>query len=146
VFAYLVGLVSGGGGSLALVTRGELREVSVVVSLPKCPVRRWMGKMLGQGLHLVVEDLGLASLGLGDQSIVEDIEDILADLLELGLDLLAVVADGGDVLVRAFGFLLLLNGGDDSPRGPSCTDHVLVCDREKVSFVNRELAAELGTS
>jgi hypothetical protein len=49
--------------------------------------------------HLVVEDLGLARLGFGDEGLVEDIEDILADFLELGLDLLAVFADGADVLV-----------------------------------------------
>ena len=62
----------------------------------------------------MVEDLGLARLGLGDEGVVEDVEDILADLLKLGLDLLAVVADGADVLLRALGLLLLLDGGDDA--------------------------------
>jgi hypothetical protein len=47
----------------------------------------------------MVENLALARLGLGDEAVVEDIEDILADLLELGLNLLAVVADDSDVLV-----------------------------------------------
>ena len=47
----------------------------------------------------MVEDLGLSRLSLGDQGLVEDIEDILADLLKLLLDLLSVLADGGDVLV-----------------------------------------------
>jgi hypothetical protein len=31
---YLVGIVGSGGGSLALVTRGELGKVTVVVTLP----------------------------------------------------------------------------------------------------------------
>ena len=93
----------------------------------------------------MVEDLGFAGLGLGDQSLIEDVEDILADLLELCFDLLAVVLDGGDVLVRALGLFLLLNGRDDSPRSPSCADHVLVCHGEEVSFVDSEFAAELGT-
>ena len=47
----------------------------------------------------MVEDFALAGLGLGDEAVVEHIEDILADLLELGLDLLAVVADDANVLV-----------------------------------------------
>lgn len=63
----------------------------------------------------MVEDLGLARLGLGDERLVQDIENILADALELLLDLLAVFADGLDVLLRALGFFLLLDGGDDAP-------------------------------
>ena len=49
--------------------------------------------------HLVVEDLGFAGFSLWDERLVEDIEDILADFLELGLDLLSVVADGANMLV-----------------------------------------------
>ena len=91
----------------------------------------------------MVEDLGLAGLGLGDERLVEDVEDILADLLELGLDLLAVVADGANVLLRALGLLLLLDRGDDAPRGTSCADNVLVGDGQKVALVNGELTADL---
>jgi hypothetical protein len=93
--------------------------------------------------HLVVEDLGLAGLGLGDERVVEDVEDILADLLKLGLDLLAVVADGADVLLRALGLLLLLDRGDDAPRRASGTDNVLVGDGQKVALVNGELTGDL---
>ena len=57
----------------------------------------------------MVEDLALAGLGLGDQRVVKDVEDILADLLELELNLLAVLADDADVLVRALLLLLLLD-------------------------------------
>ena len=60
-------------------------------------------------VHLVVEDLRFTGLGLGDERVVEDVENILADLLELRLDLLSVVADGADVLLGALGFLLLLD-------------------------------------
>jgi hypothetical protein len=63
----------------------------------------------------VVEDLGLAGFGLGDEGVVQDIEDILADLLELGLDLLAVFTDGANVLLGALGLLLLLDRGNDAP-------------------------------
>jgi hypothetical protein len=93
--------------------------------------------------HLVVEDLGLARLGLGDKGVIEDVEDILADLLEFGLNLLSVVADGSDVLLRALGLLLLLDRGDDAPRSASCADYVLVGNGQKVALVNSELAANL---
>lgn len=43
--------------------------------------------------HLVVEDLGLAGLGRGDEVIVENIKDVVADLGELGFDLLTVFFD-----------------------------------------------------
>jgi hypothetical protein len=76
--------------------------------------------------HLVIEDLGLPGLGLGDEGLIEDVQDILADLLKLGLNLLSVFADSADVLVRALGLLLLLDRGDDAPRGTACADDVLV--------------------
>ena len=69
----------------------------------------------------MVEDLGLAGGGIRDEGLVEDVEDLLADLLELGLDLVAVVLDGRDVLIGTLGLLLLLDGGDDSPAPKSCT-------------------------
>ena len=92
----------------------------------------------------MVEDLGLARLGLRDEGVVEDVEDILADLLKLGLDLLAVVADGADVLLRALGLLLLLDRGNDAPRRASGTDNVLVGNAEEVTLVNGELSAQLS--
>ena len=54
------------GGVLALVASGELGEVTVVVTL-----------------HLVVEDLGLARLGGLDEVLVQDVQDVIADLGEL---------------------------------------------------------------
>lgn len=36
---------------------------------------------------------------MGDQILVQDVEDILADLLQLALDLVTVLADGANVLV-----------------------------------------------
>ena len=67
----------------------------------------------------------------------------MADLLELGLDLLAVVTDDTDVLIGALGLLLLLDGGDDAPRGTAGTDDVLVSDGKQVTLVNSELATDL---
>lgn len=94
--------------------------------------------------HLVVEDLGLASGSVGDKEVVQNVEDILADLLELGLDLVAVVLDGRNVLVGSLRLLLLLDRGDNAPRGTSGTDNVLVGNAEKVTLVNGELSTQLG--
>ena len=91
----------------------------------------------------MVEDLALASLGLGDEALVKNVEDILADLLKLKLDLLAVLADDANVLLGALGLLLLLDAGDDAPGGTSGSDDVLVGDGKEVALVNCELAADL---
>ena len=91
----------------------------------------------------MVEDLALASLGLGDEALVEDGEDILADLLELKLDLLAVLADDTDVLVGALGLLLLLDAGDDAPGSTAGADDVLVGHGKEVALVDCELATDL---
>ena len=80
--------------------------------------------------HLVVEHLALTSLGLWDQAVVENVEHILTDVLELGLNLLTVVANNADMLVYALGLLFLLDAGDDAPRSATGADHVLVGDGE----------------
>lgn len=129
---YLVSLVGLGGGALALLAAGELGKVTVVITLP---VMCALASMILDGnsrskanIHLVVEDLGLSGLGLGNEGLVKDVEDILADLLELELDLLAVLADDGDVLLRALLLLLLLDRGNDAPGCTAGTDDVLVGD------------------
>jgi len=98
----------------------------------------------GVDVHLVVEDLGLSRGGVGNEGLVEDVEDILANLLKLAFDLVAVLLDGADVLLGTLGLLLLLDGGDDTPAGAAGSDNVLVGDREQVALVDGELTAELG--
>jgi hypothetical protein len=68
-------------------------------------------------LHLEVEDLGLWCGGGGDEVGLEQLEDVVADLGELGLDLAAVVLDECDAVLVAAALLLLLDGGDDAPGG-----------------------------
>lgn len=92
----------------------------------------------------MVKDLRLARSGIGDERLVKNVEDILADLLQLGLDLVAVLADGGDMLVGTLGLLLLLDRRDDAPTGTTGADHVLVRDRQQVALVDSELTAQLG--
>jgi len=135
--------------TLALLTGSELGKVAVVVALPVDMLsasRRAIRTESAQSrarIHLVVEDLALAALGFGDQAIVEHIEHILADLLELQLNLLTVLADDADVLVRALCLLLLLNAGDDSPGGTTSADHVLVGDGKEVALVDGKLTVKL---
>lgn len=95
------------------------------------------------GLHLVVKDLGLAGFSLGNERLVEDLENILAHFLQLILDLLAIVTNDANVLLRALGFLLLLNGGDDSPRSTTGAHHILVSDGEQVTLVDGKFASQL---
>lgn len=92
----------------------------------------------------MVEDLGLAGGGVGDERVVQDVQDILADILKLGLDLVAVVTDGSNVLIGALSLLLLLDGGDDSPRGTAGADNVLVGNGQQVALIDGELTTELG--
>ena len=92
----------------------------------------------------MVEDLGLSRLGLGDQRVVENIQHILADLLELGLDLLAVIADDADMLIRTLLLLLLLDRGDDAPGSTTGANNVLVGDGKEIALVDSELTSELS--
>jgi hypothetical protein len=95
-------------------------------------------------LHLEVEDLGLGAAGGWDEVGVEEREDAVADAGELGLDLGAVGADGCGVRLVPAAFLLLLDGGDDPPRGPAGADDVLVGDGQQVALLHRELLPAAG--
>jgi hypothetical protein len=138
----LVGLEGLVGGVLAAVADGELGQVAVVVALPVVVFIR-IGPTKGSccaRLHLVVEDLGLARLSGRNQVLVENLKNVLADLGELVLNLLAVLLDVDDVSRVTLGLLLLLDGGDDPPRGTAGTDDVLVGDGEKVALLDSEVA------
>ena len=97
-------------------------------------------------LHLEVEDLGLGGAGGGDKVGVEEREDAVADAGELGLDLGAVGADGGGVGLVPAALLLLLDGGDDPPRGPAGADDVLVGDGQQVALLDGELLPAAGAA
>ena len=75
--------------------------------------------------------------------LVQDIEDVLADLGELALNLLPVALDHLDLGLVTLGLLLLLDGGDDAPRGTAGTNNVLVGNGEQVALIDSELAANL---
>ncbi len=92
----------------------------------------------------MVEDLGLARLGRGDEVSIKDGEDILADLGKLILNLLAVLLDKGDLAGVSLRLLLLLDGSNNSPRGTAGTDDILVGDRKKVSLFDGEITVLRG--
>lgn len=83
------------------LARGELAEIAVVVAP-----------------HLHVENFGLLVSRAGNKHVLEHVEDVLADSVQLSLDLLAVALDEFDVLA-AFEFFAVLDGGDRSPRCPA---------------------------
>ena len=129
---------------IASIQEGAQDQLQIVTSAFDEFLDALRGNDAGLHSHLVVEDLGLAGSGVGDEAVVEDVENILADPLELLLDLDAVLLDGGHVLVGALGLLLLLDRGDDAPRGTAGANNVLVGNRQQVALVDRELAADLG--
>lgn len=57
----------------------------------------------------MIENLGLARLRLGDERLIQNIQNILAHFFELSFNLLAVITDDVDVLGRALGLFLLLD-------------------------------------
>lgn len=93
----LVGFQGLVGGLLSLVTGGELGEVSVVVSHPNDAGSVLVGIILQKGSHLVVEDLGFTSGSGRNQVLVQNAQDVFTDLGQLGLDLLSVTLDHGDL-------------------------------------------------
>lgn len=127
---------------LAFLSRSELGEVSVIVSLPASTLD-WKIPHDLLSIHLVVEDLGFSRFGLWNEGIIKDIKDILADFLEFAFNLLAVFTDDGNVFLRALGFFLLLDGGDDAPGSTSRSDDILVGNGKKVSLIDREFSAQL---
>ena len=68
-------------------------------SHPSCnAVRPVKGAQLRADIHLVVEHLGFAGISGGDEVGIQDGEDILADLGELALNLLAVLLDEANAI------------------------------------------------
>jgi len=80
----------------SVIAAGNFGQVSVVVTL-----------------HFEVEDFGLASRRLGDKMSVQQVENDLADVAELNLDLLSIFLSNGEFLLAMLA--LLLDGADDSP-------------------------------
>jgi hypothetical protein len=97
-----VGLERLVGRCLALVAKGELSKVTMVITLPIEYVSLSCAPIVMLFcLHLVVEDLGLAALSRGDKVLIENLKNILTYLGKFGLDLLTVLLDQRDLAVIA---------------------------------------------
>ena len=77
--------------------------------------------------HFVVEYPRLARSGQGDEVLVENLKDILADFGELALNLLSVALDHENLSLITLG--LLLDGEDNSSQSTVGTNVVLGWDR-----------------
>lgn len=141
----LVGLERLVGRVLAAVTDGELGKVTVVVALPARLVNKSMRQdVVSWRLHLVVENLGLARFGRGNKVLVENLENVVADFGKLGLNLLSVLLDKGNLRRVALRLLLLLDRGDYAPGGTAGANDVLVGNGEKVSLLDSEISILTG--
>ena len=91
----------------------------------------------------MIENLGFAGLSLGDQGLIQHIKNILADALKFSFDLLTILADDRNILLRALGFFLLFDRRDYTPGSTTGSDNVLVGNREKVALVDSKFTANL---
>jgi hypothetical protein len=71
--------------------------------------------------------------------LVQDAQDVLADLGELAFNLLAVFLDEADLGRVALGLLLLLNRGDDSPRRTASANYIFVGDRQEIPLLDAQI-------
>ena len=69
----------------------------IVVEVLEIPPGSYSADLID--LHLVVKDLGFPGLRLRNQRLIEDVQYVLADALQLRLDLLAIFANSSDMLI-----------------------------------------------
>ena len=95
---------------------GLLGSVSVFVSFSSGGVFGDVTVIIS--LHLVVEDNSFGSWGLGEELVVDEIQDLVAEFVELAFNFSLVGPEEPDILGPLL-FLLLLNGGKCAPGGSS---------------------------
>lgn len=91
----------------------------------------------------MVENLGLSRLSSRKQVVVQNVQNVLANLSQLRFDLVSVTLDLFHVSGISLGFLLLFNGGDDAPAGTTASNDILVSDRKEVAFFDGEFSSNL---
>mmetsp|Transcript_4380 Transcript_4380/g.17221 ORF Transcript_4380/g.17221 Transcript_4380/m.17221 type:complete len:230 (-) Transcript_4380:146-835(-) len=114
----LVGVQGFGTGLLPPIISLELGEISMVVAL-----------------HLEIEHLPFLRRGVRDKVVPDDAENVLADVLQLRLDLLLVLLH----LCAGVRLCLGLDAGDDTPRCTSSPNDILVRNRKEVALFDRQL-------
>ena len=76
----------------------------------------------------MVEHFRLSTLSRWDEVLVENFQDVFANLGKLCFDLLAIFFDQANLSFVALGLFLLLDGSYNSPRSTTGTNNVLVRD------------------
>ena len=89
--------------------------------------------------HFKVKYLGISGGRGRNESGIKEFENSIADIREFALDFGSVVTDHRDMVIITSALLLLLDGGNNTPRGPTSADDVLVGDGEEVSLLDGEL-------
>lgn len=130
---------------LSVVAGGKLSQVTVVVSLPAENHQSQHGKPKAAiNSHFVIEDLWLARGGAGDEVLVEDAEDVGANVSELLFHLSSVIPDHLELLLGAFVLLLLFDTGNYPPGGPPGANNVLVRHGQQVALLHSQLYVQRG--
>ena len=93
-------------------------------------------------LHLEIKHLALIRVGVGDQLVLNDFQNVRANIFQLSLNLALVGLDKWQLVHVA----LLLDGGNHSPAGAARSNDVLVGNGQKVSLFNAQLLRLLGNS
>lgn len=132
------------GGLLSLIVGGELGQVSVVITLHLVVEDDALGELGGVGavLGFGSSSLSRGLLELGDQVLLQHVENIVADILQTGLNLLTEVVD--DLSLLALLLLLLLAAADHSPPCSVGANHVFVRHRQQVSLLHGQLLVAGG--
>merc|ERR1712125_293765 len=115
--------------------------VSLLVSQPRVFGRLGLGVAVTElsdvpvivGLHLLVEDLRLASRRLTDEAVVQETKNGVADFLEFCFDFAAILFRVLGLLVVALRLFLLFDARDNAPRSTAAADRVLVGHGEQVT-------------
>ena len=79
----------------------------------------------------ILESLGVS--GLGNEELVQEVQDVFTNIPQLLLRLLPVLLGQLLILLAALG--LLLDGGDDPPGAPPGSHHALVRHRQQVPLL-----------
>merc|ERR1719217_1589380 len=87
-------------------------------------------------LHLLVEDLRLTAACLGNELVIQKLQDGVANLVEFTLNFGAVLLCKLGVLLVALGLLLLLHAGDNTPSSTAAANGILIGNRKEISLLD----------
>ena len=90
-------------------------------------------------LHLVEENFSVIVFALGDEELTQEIEDFLADVSHLLLDVALVLFHLIYVVSVALVVFFFLNRAQNAPRRPSGSNYVFEGYRQDITLVSIQL-------